>query len=162
MSYLEEWQEKTEGDVNHFYLDTTATQLFEEADAEIARQAKRIAELEEALELSCRDMTHPHLGDTKPSQWIRSARLQTPEGEETKKRTCMIFGSEIEFCIRDIAAADLQGAVKEIWEHPSKHWDVKDGSEDAYYHFLKFLWIRYPDGKEERLTDFAKKLEIVE
>lgn len=36
---------------------------------------------------------------------------------------------------------DVESVCRDIWANPEKYWEFgKD--EDAYYHFIKFLWIR--------------------
>jgi hypothetical protein len=42
--------------------------------------------------------------------------------------------------------------AQDIWNNPHDYYKFhKD--DDEYYEFLKFLWIEYPNGNEERLTD---------
>lgn len=71
---------------------------------------------------------------------------------------CEIFGSEIQFDLV-VLPEEIFEKCHHIWEHPSDYSDYKDNSEDAYYKFLKFLWVRFPDGKEERLCDIANTVE---
>lgn len=71
---------------------------------------------------------------------------------------CEIFGVEIQF-ERFIHPEDLSAKCYHIWKYPSHYSDYKDGSEDAYYKFLKFLWVRFPGGEEKRLTDVANEFK---
>ena len=72
------------------------------------------------------------------------------------EKLCLIFGSEIE-SKKEIYPEDVRSTCKDIWEHPTKYCDSlkEDKSEEAYYRFLKFLWVRYPDGSEKQLARIA-------
>ncbi len=72
---------------------------------------------------------------------------------ENPTRICKITGSEISFELI-VPLTDICKVAKDIWNHPSTYSDHKDGSEDSYYSFLKFLWIEFPDGYEEQLARF--------
>lgn len=70
----------------------------------------------------------------------------------------LITGSEISFNL-EVEECDIKTKAMHIWNHPSKYSDYNDGSEKAYYSFLKFLWIKYPDGKEIQLARFVNNGE---
>jgi len=70
----------------------------------------------------------------------------------TAQRVCKIIGSEIDFML-EVAECEIGAKAKDIWANPGDYWDVCNGTEGAYYKFLKFLWIEYPDGREVRLAD---------
>ena len=72
--------------------------------------------------------------------------------EEEKEKQCRIYGSEISFELF-VTEKDLKEKVADIWTRPSKYWDVKDGGESAYYSFLKYLWVDFPDGSDIKLAD---------
>ena len=67
---------------------------------------------------------------------------------------CRIFGSEISFELF-VPIKDIKEICQDIWDNPDKYSDYKKGSEYAYYKFLKFLWVQYPDGSEDRLVDLV-------
>lgn len=69
-------------------------------------------------------------------------------------KKCIIFGATIDFKI-SIAESKLYDKCSDIWDHPEKYSKYKAGSEEAYYEFLKFLWVKYPDGKEQQLADIT-------
>lgn len=68
---------------------------------------------------------------------------------------CSIRGTEIVF-EQIVAPADLEIICHDIWDHPEKYSDYQNGSDGAYYGFLKFLWVKFPDGTEKRLADIVK------
>jgi len=66
-----------------------------------------------------------------------------------------IEGSEIPFH-KECTVEELREVVEDIWLHPDKYSDYKPGTDGAYYGFLKYLWINYPDGTSEQLAAYAK------
>lgn len=70
------------------------------------------------------------------------------------EETCTIFGSEIEFK-KEVPRADLEKVCQDIWDHPDQYSKWQYGTEEAWYNFIKFLWVKMPDGQVKRLTDFA-------
>jgi len=87
------------------------------------------------------------------SVMLRIEELKELRNSLTKKTTlCEIYGTEIRFS--EFVDEDLiVERAKEIWNNPDKYSDFKKGSDLSYYGFLKFLWIKYPDGTERRLAD---------
>ncbi|MHA1948315.1 MAG: hypothetical protein ACW99G_03605 [Candidatus Thorarchaeota archaeon] len=81
-----------------------------------------------------------------------------PEGWEenfkdfTKPPMCKITGSEVEFSL-EVPESEIVAKAKHIFENPLEYSDYN--GEAAYYHFLKFLWIEYPNGDEKRLADIC-------
>jgi len=75
---------------------------------------------------------------------------------EVLKGICTIFGNTIKF-EEKIASADVAAKCYHIAKNPSLYSDYPNNSEEAYYEFLRFLWVKYPDGKEERLMVVAKE-----
>ena len=69
---------------------------------------------------------------------------------------CLIFGSEVSFKLF-VDESDVVNKCKDIWNNPEKYSNYKSGTEEAYYSFLKFLWVKYPNGEEQRLADVADK-----
>ena len=67
---------------------------------------------------------------------------------------CWIHGVEIEF-EKFVAPEDIEKICQNIWDHPEKYSEYQEGSESAYYNFLKFLWVEFPDGTEKRLADIV-------
>lgn len=67
---------------------------------------------------------------------------------------CTIIGSEVQFEQKCIVS-DLQEIAQDIWDRPEKYCDE---FSDAWNDFLKFLWIRYPSGKEVQLARYVNEL----
>ena len=65
---------------------------------------------------------------------------------------CRIYGSEIDF-EKFVSPEDVKAVCQDIWDHPDKYSDFQSASEAAYYEFIKFLWVEFPDGRDERLDD---------
>jgi hypothetical protein len=65
---------------------------------------------------------------------------------------CIIFSAESDFrktCDRK----DVVEVAQAIWEVPEDYLPYQDATwADYHHHFLKYLWIRYPDGTERRLA----------
>lgn len=74
---------------------------------------------------------------------------------------CDIFGVELteDFNIQ-VPLTDLEGHAINIWQRPSVYSDYIDGSEDAYYKFTKFLWIKYSNGTEVTLSAYVNSLDM--
>lgn len=72
-----------------------------------------------------------------------------------KFQKCLIRGSEIEF-EKFVAPEDVEKVCQDIWDHPDKYSDYQAESDSAYYDFLKYLWVEFPDGTEKRLGDVVK------
>ena len=82
-------------------------------------------------------------------------RFDLVKVKESKDNFCTIFGSEIEFrkyCLE----SDLPEVTKHIWDHPSEYSDYKDGSEKAWSEFIKYLWIKFPNNREIRFSEFVE------
>jgi hypothetical protein len=78
---------------------------------------------------------------------------------EPDRKIVKIYGVEgAEGFEREYYEYELEKWAKDIWEHPSKYSDYTDGTGEAYYNFLKYLWIKYPDGTDERLDTFVNKI----
>jgi DNA-binding Lrp family transcriptional regulator len=75
---------------------------------------------------------------------------------EVLKGICTIFGSRIQF-EEKIAMIDVAAKCYHIAKNPNLYSDYQSNTDEAYYKFLKFLLVRYPDGKEERLMVVAKE-----
>ena len=74
--------------------------------------------------------------------------------------SCRIIAAEIDFKTMIVPMSEIVSKCKHIWEHPEKYSSYAAGSEDAWYRFLKYLWVRMPDGTDKRLADIAEKGEI--
>lgn len=68
---------------------------------------------------------------------------------------CMIFAAEIDFVPLPVPLSQVIKKCKDIWDHPDKYSSYQPGTEDAYYRFTRFLWVRFPGGQEERLAKVA-------
>jgi hypothetical protein len=88
---------------------------------------------------------------------IQKIDMEVPGTEPpTKQRFCTIEGSEIDFDMK-VPEEKIVEVATEIWDHPSNHCDYKDGSDASFYSFLKFLWIKFPNGRVEQLVRFIDK-----
>lgn len=85
---------------------------------------------------------------------VLEAFKEGKEGDKKDKKTCKIFGSEIEFNM-DVKVEDIEKTCADIWNNPSKYSGYRDDSDDNYYNFLKFLWVRVPYKKDIRLADIV-------
>mgnify|MGYP001272942948 CR=1 FL=1 len=72
-----------------------------------------------------------------------------------KFQKCLIRGTGIEF-EKFVAPEDIEKVCQDIWDHPDKYSDYQAESDSAYYDFLKYLWVKFPDGTEKRLSDVVK------
>lgn len=70
-------------------------------------------------------------------------------------RYCRIIGAEDVAFQKYVPAGLIEQTCAEIWNHPNRYSPYAPGSEDAYYNFLKFLWVQYPDGSTKRLAQIA-------
>ena len=88
----------------------------------------------------------------------RTERIKSLEKELAELRQhendCHITGSEITFD-EWVPQDKIRERCQEIWDHPEKVSSYPAKSEDAYYRFLKFLWVEFPDGSQQRLDDLV-------
>lgn len=82
-----------------------------------------------------------------PPDWCKLREGLTLTVEEDK---AVIFGSMVEFNLR-VAVSEVNKVCQAIWDDPGKYG--RHG--DEYYDFLKFLWVKYPDGTEKKLADIV-------
>jgi dCMP deaminase len=82
--------------------------------------------------------------------------LEIPNDEN--EEICKITGSEIDFDL-EVELSSISEVAKDIWKFPNIYSEYKNGSEDAYYKFLKFLWIEFPNGEEVSLPNYVDSLE---
>jgi hypothetical protein len=73
-----------------------------------------------------------------------------------------IFGADKASRFKMKVTDNVESVCQDIWNHPSKYSEYQDNTDEAYYEFLKFLWVRFPDGTEERLADCVLNLKINE
>jgi ssDNA-binding Zn-finger/Zn-ribbon topoisomerase 1 len=87
-------------------------------------------------------------------------QLNIPAAQEEGNGTCHVSGGgEVQFD-HYVPVGELNDFVKDIVAHPSKYnRGIVDGHENAYYQFLKYLWITMPNGTEVRLYDYHSSLE---
>lgn len=80
---------------------------------------------------------------------------QKPEPEKKDIKTG-IFGHDLAdgFFIK-CPDEEIKDKAQDVWDHPTKYRDNigNDGSEQAYYKFLKFLHCNFSDGSYKRLVD---------
>jgi len=72
----------------------------------------------------------------------------------------LIRGSEVNFNVL-VEFNNLRYRAQHIWDNPSQYSDYPDGSDDAYYNFLKYLWVVFPDGKQVQLAEYIDKMETM-
>jgi hypothetical protein len=60
-----------------------------------------------------------------------------------------------------VSESDLKAKILDIWDNANEYWDVVANSENAYYSFLKFLWIDFPNGENIQLADYANENGIL-
>lgn len=80
------------------------------------------------------------------------------KGSIFEHKTCIISGCDEADSFKELRVPEekIKEVCKEIWDNPDKYSDYKKGSEGAYYHFLKYLYVKFPDGREENLCSIAK------
>jgi len=76
---------------------------------------------------------------------------------EVAKNKCIIFGTNKQKTFEKIVVdiKDVKAKCFDIWENVSNYSEYKNGSEEAFYEFSKFLWVKFPNGSEERLSALA-------
>lgn len=67
---------------------------------------------------------------------------------------CWIYGVEVEF-EKIVAPEDIRAVCQDIWDHPDKYSEYPAKSEAAYYEFLKYLWVVFPNETEKQLVDIV-------
>jgi Ribonuclease G/E len=71
-----------------------------------------------------------------------------------EQKICRIYGSEIPF-EKKVPEENIREVCQDIYDHADHYSVYKRNSDAAYYRFLKFLWVEFPDGTEQRLTDIV-------
>lgn len=66
----------------------------------------------------------------------------------------LINGSEVEFQLK-VKEEDLEKEARKIYAQSV----VDYGKEDCYYSFTKFLWVKFPDGRQEERLDSIVEYE---
>lgn len=105
-------------------------------------------------------------GETSKKQLSQIAfTLKSIERQmQPKEPQCRIYGSEISFELF-VFEKDLKEKVRDVWIKPSRYalnyWEVSDSDESAYYSFLKFLWIDFPNRETVRIADYASENNLM-
>ena len=70
---------------------------------------------------------------------------------------CIIYGVDTADSFKPIYVSvdEVESKSKDIYENPQNYSEFAKGSSDAFYKFLKYLWVTFPDGIEKRLMDIA-------
>ncbi len=76
--------------------------------------------------------------------------------ELLEKECCRIFSTKIKF-EKITGLKLLTKECVEIWDNPDRYGKYKKNSEQAYEKFLQYLFVEFPDGKKERLSDIVMK-----
>lgn len=88
-----------------------------------------------------------------PNELIAILR-KTAEEYFQQRKTCKIYGSEISF-EKVVPLDNIVEVCQDMWAHADKYSEYQANSESAYYKFLKFLWVKFPDGEDKRLDDLV-------
>ena len=71
---------------------------------------------------------------------------------EIEKTICKFRGADNAYGFKkDCDISEIVKVSQNIWDNPEKYSDYS--GEAAYYDFLKYLYVVYPDGTEVNLTD---------
>lgn len=74
---------------------------------------------------------------------------------EIENTICKIRGADKAYGFKkDCDISELKKVCQDIWNRPEKYSDYS-GGETAYYEFLKYLWVEFPDGTNENLCDIV-------
>ncbi len=68
---------------------------------------------------------------------------------------CYIYGSEVTFK-KYVPLEKIQEVCQDIWDNPDQYSEYEKDSDAAYYDFLKFLWVKFPNGEHKRLDDLVQ------
>ncbi len=79
------------------------------------------------------------------------------KGSILEHNTCVIHGCDQADSFEKIPVPEekIKEMCKEIWDNPDKYSDYKKDSDGAFYGFLKYLYVTFPDGEEKSLHDVA-------
>lgn len=76
--------------------------------------------------------------------------------DEVPAGHCLIFGVDRASGFNlEVLEGDLQAKIDDIWNNPDNY--RKTG--DSWDEFLKYLWVKYPDGREDRFANLVKDLD---
>ncbi len=77
------------------------------------------------------------------------------KGSIFEHSTCVISGCDQADSFKKMLVPEesIKQVCKEIWDNPDKYSDHRKGTDDAFYGFLKYLYVTFPDGKEKSLYD---------
>lgn len=126
-------------------------------------QAYEIDNIKKALEVLAKDIKSKSNDSYYYTQgWQKSEKylsqiaftLKSIERQIPKEPQCRIYGSEYVF-ERFVPISEIDEKALDIWKNPTKYATFSD----AYYDFLKFLWIEFPNGKIVRLAEHVQELE---
>lgn len=70
----------------------------------------------------------------------------------TQEWQCRIYGTFDGTFERYVPYADVKDQCQEIWDHPERYSTYTAGSEEAYTKFLKYLWVEFPDKRDQQLA----------
>jgi hypothetical protein len=70
---------------------------------------------------------------------------------------CVIYGVDkaSDWTALFVKESDIVEKCKDIWENPDKYSQYQKNTEDAFYQFLKFLWVYKPNQQDIRLVDLV-------
>ena len=106
--------------------------------------------------IACIDIALDHAMSLRDEIYQLRQKFTAIELKHSCLGVCHIFGSEINFD-KHVPESEIVKVCQDIWDNPSKYSDYKNDSAEVYYYFLKYLWVKYPDGKEIRLAEIANR-----
>lgn len=105
-------------------------------------------------EINFNGTNYSYYADTTFSKELQDAGYVI--GKKLQTTDHVIQGcDEAESFNKIVSEKDLVAVASDIWNNPDKYSDYKKGSDGSYYHFLKYLFVVYPDGSEKPLGDIA-------
>lgn len=131
---------------------------------ETDRLKQENVELVEALEMAfgiIKESAEEYTAKTGRHMWCYTQEVEQKITEALARNTerknddplAEIYGTEITFSL-PIPRSQLIEKCQDIWNNPEKYSDYKNGSDAAYYDFLKYLRVK--DGESDtRLTDIV-------
>ena len=106
----------------------------------------RLGQIEDALRAG--EITLKEIGD----HFLEAFKKHSGVSED---RECVIYGADVcnGFELR-VSEMGLRDQAEDVWNNPERYND--------HYDFLKYLWVRSPEGKVQRFYDYCKSAGIAE
>jgi hypothetical protein len=81
-------------------------------------------------------------------------QLQKTANDYFNGGMCKIIECDMGLII-EVPLNDVKETCQDIWDNPEKYSDYQAGTESAYYDFLKYLYVEFPDGEAKELTNLV-------